>query len=75
MGNGGGTPTMRPRDVLHADPRLRAAGGVESLIQRQAPRRGIKRTHASSDPVNSMERARLWMDWVKRHLAEAKLVP
>lgn len=26
------------------------------------------RTHASSDPVNAMERARLWVDWVKRHL-------
>ena len=26
------------------------------------------RTHASSDPVNAMERARLWVEWVKRHL-------
>lgn len=25
------------------------------------------RTHASSDPVNSRERLRLWIDWVKRH--------
>jgi len=33
------------------------------------------RTHASADPVNAMERARLWVDWVKRHLTEAKLVP
>jgi dipeptidyl aminopeptidase/acylaminoacyl peptidase len=27
------------------------------------------RTHASSDPVNAMERSRLWLDWVKRHFA------
>jgi dipeptidyl aminopeptidase/acylaminoacyl peptidase len=33
------------------------------------------RTHASSDPVNSKERARLWVDWVKRHLTEAVSVP
>jgi dipeptidyl aminopeptidase/acylaminoacyl peptidase len=33
------------------------------------------RTHASSDPVNSRERARLWVDWVKQHLADPKLVP
>lgn len=26
------------------------------------------RTHASADPVNSKERLRLWVDWVKRHL-------
>ncbi|HET7456374.1 MAG TPA: S9 family peptidase [Gemmatimonadaceae bacterium] len=26
------------------------------------------RTHASADPVNSRERARLWIDWVKRHI-------
>lgn len=26
------------------------------------------RTHASSDPVNSRERLRLWIDWVKRHV-------
>jgi len=32
------------------------------------------RTHASADPVNSKERARLWVDWVKRHLP-AQLVP
>jgi hypothetical protein len=25
--------------------------------------------------VNSRERARLWIDWVRRHLADAKLVP
>ncbi len=29
------------------------------------------RTHASSDPVNSRERSRLWVDWVKRHMTEA----
>lgn len=33
------------------------------------------RTHASADPVNSRERARLWVDWVKRHIGEAGLVP
>jgi dipeptidyl aminopeptidase/acylaminoacyl peptidase len=33
------------------------------------------RTHASGDPVNSRERARLWVDWVKRHLGDATLVP
>ena len=32
------------------------------------------RTHASADPVNSKERLRLWVDWVKRHL-DAALVP
>lgn len=31
------------------------------------------RTHASADPVNSKERARLWVDWVKRHMTP--LVP
>jgi dipeptidyl aminopeptidase/acylaminoacyl peptidase len=29
------------------------------------------RTHASSDPVNARERARLWIDWVKSHLGAA----
>ena len=33
------------------------------------------RTHASGDPVNSRERARLWMDWVKRHIDDKALVP
>jgi dipeptidyl aminopeptidase/acylaminoacyl peptidase len=33
------------------------------------------RTHASADPVNSRERARLWVDWVKRHLTEATSMP
>ena len=28
------------------------------------------RTHASSDPVNSRERSRLWIEWVKRHLGD-----
>jgi dipeptidyl aminopeptidase/acylaminoacyl peptidase len=28
------------------------------------------RTHASSDPVNARERTRLWIEWVKTHLAE-----
>ncbi len=32
------------------------------------------RTHSSADPVNARERARLWVDWVKRHI-EAPLVP
>lgn len=32
------------------------------------------RTHASADPVNSRERFRLWIDWVKRHL-EPTAVP
>ncbi|MDQ6888537.1 MAG: S9 family peptidase [Gemmatimonadota bacterium] len=32
------------------------------------------RTHASADPVNARERARLWVDWVKRHI-EAPAVP
>jgi dipeptidyl aminopeptidase/acylaminoacyl peptidase len=27
------------------------------------------RTHASGDPVNAMERNRLWLEWVKKHLA------
>jgi dipeptidyl aminopeptidase/acylaminoacyl peptidase len=33
------------------------------------------RTHASADPVNSRERARLWVDWVKRHIGNTALVP
>lgn len=33
------------------------------------------RTHASSDPANSRERARLWIDWVKRHFGDAPQVP
>jgi dipeptidyl aminopeptidase/acylaminoacyl peptidase len=28
------------------------------------------RTHASGDPVNARERARLWVDWVKRHIGD-----
>ena len=32
------------------------------------------RTHASADPVNAKGRARLWVDWVKRHMGEP-LVP
>ncbi len=31
------------------------------------------RTHASSDPVNAMERVRLWVDWVKRYLDRASV--
>ena len=26
------------------------------------------RTHASSDPVNALERTKLWIQWIKRHL-------
>jgi dipeptidyl aminopeptidase/acylaminoacyl peptidase len=33
------------------------------------------RAHASSDPVNSRERARLWIDWVKRHIDNRAQVP
>jgi len=33
------------------------------------------RTHASGDPVNSRERARLWVDWVRRHIDTPALVP
>jgi dipeptidyl aminopeptidase/acylaminoacyl peptidase len=33
------------------------------------------RTHASADPVNARERARLWVDWVKRHIGDPALVP
>jgi dipeptidyl aminopeptidase/acylaminoacyl peptidase len=28
------------------------------------------RTHASADPVNARERTRLWLEWVKTHLAD-----
>ncbi len=31
------------------------------------------RTHASSDPVNSTERAKLWVGWVKSHIGESKV--
>ena len=33
------------------------------------------RTHSSADPVNSRERARLWVDWVKRHIGDTAFVP
>lgn len=33
------------------------------------------RTHSSADPVNSRERSRLWVDWVKRHIGGGALVP
>jgi dipeptidyl aminopeptidase/acylaminoacyl peptidase len=33
------------------------------------------RAHASSDPANSRERTRLWIDWVKRHLNDTHPVP
>ena len=33
------------------------------------------RTHSSSDPVNSRERTRLWVDWVKRHLDDTARNP
>jgi dipeptidyl aminopeptidase/acylaminoacyl peptidase len=33
------------------------------------------RTHASADPVNSRERARLWVEWIKQHLTETGSVP
>jgi dipeptidyl aminopeptidase/acylaminoacyl peptidase len=32
------------------------------------------RMHASSDPANSRERTRLWIDWVKRHLESSPAV-
>jgi dipeptidyl aminopeptidase/acylaminoacyl peptidase len=34
------------------------------------------RTHASGDPVNAMERNRLWLEWVKKYIAPpARVVP
>ena len=33
------------------------------------------RTHASSDPVNGRERARLWVSWVKQHLDRLPVIP
>lgn len=33
------------------------------------------RTHASDDPVNARERARLWVDWIKRHFRGRDVVP
>ncbi len=33
------------------------------------------RTHASSDPANSRERTRLWIDWVQRHFDRTPPVP
>ncbi len=33
------------------------------------------RTHNPSDPANSRERSRLWVDWLKRHLDDAPRVP
>jgi dipeptidyl aminopeptidase/acylaminoacyl peptidase len=33
------------------------------------------RTHASGDPVNARERARLWVDWVKRHIGDGPVRP
>jgi dipeptidyl aminopeptidase/acylaminoacyl peptidase len=33
------------------------------------------RTHASGDPVNARERARLWVDWVKRHIGDSPVRP
>jgi dipeptidyl aminopeptidase/acylaminoacyl peptidase len=33
------------------------------------------RAHASSDPANSRERTRLWIDWVKRHLNDTHPLP
>lgn len=32
------------------------------------------RTHASSDPVNARERARLWIEWVRTHLEPPRLL-
>jgi dipeptidyl aminopeptidase/acylaminoacyl peptidase len=33
------------------------------------------RTHASADPVNSRERARLWVEWVRTHINGPKVTP
>jgi dipeptidyl aminopeptidase/acylaminoacyl peptidase len=33
------------------------------------------RTHSSADPVNSRERNRLWIDWVKRHIDGGRATP
>jgi dipeptidyl aminopeptidase/acylaminoacyl peptidase len=33
------------------------------------------RTHNSADPVNSRERTRLWVEWVRRHLDNTPRVP
>jgi dipeptidyl aminopeptidase/acylaminoacyl peptidase len=30
------------------------------------------RTHSSADPVNALERTKLWIDWVKKHLGGNK---
>ena len=29
------------------------------------------RTHASSDPVNALERTKIWIQWIKKHLRSA----
>jgi hypothetical protein len=33
------------------------------------------RTHASADPVNARERARLWVEWVRTHVDARRPVP
>lgn len=33
------------------------------------------RTHSSADPVNSRERNKLWIDWVKRHIDGGRATP
>ena len=33
------------------------------------------RAHASSDPVNARERARLWLEWVRNHLGSTPQIP
>ena len=34
----------------------------------------VGRAHASGDPVNAKERARLWVEWVRDHIGGATTV-
>lgn len=33
------------------------------------------RRHSLADPVNSRERTKLWIDWVKRHIDGGRATP
>jgi dipeptidyl aminopeptidase/acylaminoacyl peptidase len=33
------------------------------------------RTHSSADPVNSRERNKLWLEWVKSHIDGRRVTP
>ena len=51
------------------------AGRTAPVYVPTVPNLRISWMAPSGDPVNARERNRLWIDWVKRHIGQASVVP